>query len=118
MVKLADTQGLGPCIRKDVQVQLLSPAPKNMYQVYILKSLKDSRTYTGHAQDALERLKDHNSGKVKATSKRRPLEIVYLEDLIDLKTAKQRELYWKSGAGRRKLQYFYQHGFPPLKLKI
>lgn len=28
VVKLADTQGLGPCTRKGVQVQLLSPAPR------------------------------------------------------------------------------------------
>ena len=59
-----------------------------MYQVYILKSLKDFRTYTGYAQDAKERLKDHNAGRVGATKKRRPLEIIYTENIETLKYAK------------------------------
>jgi len=85
-----------------------------MYQVYILKSLKDSRTYVGYSEDAYNRLKDHNLGKVKATEKRRPLEIIYIENTETLKYAKQRELYWKSGAGRRKLMQYYIGGFPPI----
>ena len=87
-----------------------------MYQVYILKSLKDFRTYTGYAQDAKIRLIDHNSGKVDATRRRRPLEIIFTENLGTLEEAKKRELYWKSGAGRRKLKIYFQTGFQKTKI--
>ena len=87
-----------------------------MYQVYILKSLKDFRTYTGHAKIAIDRLADHNAGRVDATKNRRPLEIIYTEDLDTLGGAKKRELYWKSGAGRRKLKEYFKKGFPRQKI--
>jgi len=85
-----------------------------MYQVYILKSLKDLRTYVGYSQDAQERLSEHNSGKVDATLNRRPLRILYTENVDNLEKAKQRERYWKSGAGRRKLKAYFNTGFPPV----
>ena len=88
---------------------------QKMYQVYILKSLNDLRTYAGYTKDVAVRLEDHNTGKVKATKKRLPFEIVYIENTKTLKFAKQRELYWKSGAGRRKLKHFFRVGFPPIK---
>jgi len=87
-----------------------------MFQVYILKSLKDLRTYTGHAKDANVRLVDHNAGRVDATKNRRPLEILFTEDLETLQEAKKRELYWKSGAGRRKLKEYFKNGFPRRKI--
>ena len=87
-----------------------------MYQVYILKSLKDLRTYTGHAKDAKVRLVDHNSGRVDATKHRRPLEIIFTEAFETLAEAKRRELYWKSGAGRRKLKEYFKSGFPEAKI--
>ncbi|MDP4000850.1 MAG: GIY-YIG nuclease family protein [bacterium] len=86
-----------------------------MYQVYILKSLKDLRTYTWYASDAMIRLKVHNAGRVKATKNRRPFEIIYIENLQTLKEVKRRELYWKSGAGRRKLKDYFSKGFPKLE---
>lgn len=82
-----------------------------MYQVYILYSLRDRRTYTGYAKDSEARLKEHNAGRVDATKNRRPLQIIYTEDCDSLADAKRRELYWKSGAGRRKLKEFFKNGF-------
>jgi putative endonuclease len=87
-----------------------------MFQVYILQSLKDGRTYTGYATDANVRLVDHNFGRVDATKNRRPLEIIFTEDVNSLKDAKKRELYWKSGAGRRKLKIYFEKGFPEPKI--
>jgi len=58
------------------------------YQVYILESLKDRRTYTGFSRCAGERLKVHNAGKVSATKQRAPLRIIYKENvqtLVDVK---------------------------------
>ena len=86
-----------------------------MYKVYILKSLKDYKTYTGYTDDVEKRLNQHNQGKVQATKNRRPFEILYLENCPGLKEAKYREKYWKSGAGRRKLKKYFKEGFPPIK---
>lgn len=89
---------------------------KNMYYVYILQSLKDSRTYIGFCRNINKRIKEHNAGKVKATKNRRPLKIIYLEKASNIEEAKKREKYWKSGAGRRKLRRFFKEGFPPIIL--
>lgn len=84
-----------------------------MYTVYILLSSSDRKTYVGFTQDLNVRLKQHNSGKVMATRKRRPLEILFIEEVASLALAKERERYWKSGGGRRKLKKYFLYGFPP-----
>ncbi|MBC8216589.1 MAG: GIY-YIG nuclease family protein [Candidatus Marinimicrobia bacterium] len=38
-----------------------------MYYVYIIKSTQESHWYTGHTSHLENRLKIHNSGKVKST---------------------------------------------------
>jgi len=78
-----------------------------MYYVYILLSEKDKRTYTGYTPDISERLKKHNAGWVRATKHRRPLQLIHLEKFQTIQEAKKRELYWKSGAGRRKLKQLF-----------
>ena len=50
------------------------------YFVYILTSLKDSKRYIGMTSDLNRRLNEHNSGKVKSTKNRRPLELIYTEE--------------------------------------
>ena len=82
------------------------PARK-MYQVYILQSLKDKRTYVGYTQNLDERLKEHNTGQNISTKHRAPFRIIHSEEFSTIKEAKQRELYWKSGGGRRKLKEFF-----------
>lgn len=77
-----------------------------MYYVYVLQSLKDFRTYTGYTKNIFARLQEHNSGKVNATAKRKPFKLLYLEIYDNLSEAKNRETYWKNGAGRRKLKKF------------
>lgn len=86
-----------------------------MYFIYILKSLKDGRTYVGYSSDVEKRLVEHNKGKVSATKNRRPLEVLYKERFSTILEAKNRELYWKSGAGRRKLKSYFDKGFPPIQ---
>lgn len=80
-----------------------------MYFVYILQSLKDSRTYIGYSNDVERRFKEHNSGRVKATKYRKPLKILFIEEFATEQEAKRRELYWKSGAGRRKLKEYFKN---------
>ena len=78
-----------------------------MYFVYILQSLKDKRTYVGYTNDIDIRLKQHNSGQVTATKHRRPMKLLFSEKFETKQEAKKRELYWKSGGGRRKLKQFF-----------
>jgi putative endonuclease len=75
-----------------------------MFYTYILQSLKDGKTYTGYTFNVEQRLCKHNNGQVKATRYRRPFKILFTEEFESEQEAKKRELYWKSGAGRRKLK--------------
>lgn len=47
--------------------------------------------YVGYTDDMKSRIKEHNSGLVKATKERRPLKIVYLEGYLSKFDAQQRE---------------------------
>lgn len=75
--------------------------------VYVLLSLKDNRTYVGSTNDFNRRLADHESGRVVSTKHRLPLKILFTEEFENLKEARKRELYYKSGAGRRKLKTYF-----------
>lgn len=84
-----------------------------MWYCYILQSLKDKRTYVGYTGDLEERLTLHNKGNVNATKNRRPFIVLFAEKFHSKDSAKKRELYWKSGVGRRKLKKYFERGFPP-----
>ncbi|PIR44741.1 MAG: endonuclease [Candidatus Vogelbacteria bacterium CG10_big_fil_rev_8_21_14_0_10_51_16] len=73
-----------------------------MYFVYIIKSLKDGKFYTGLTTDVTKRLAEHNRGKdsTPSTKSRGPFTLVHVEELPVLRTARAREKYLKSGAGR------------------
>jgi len=66
------------------------------YFVYMLKSLKDEKFYTGHTADLKKRLKQHNSGRVRSTKARRPFELVYWESFKTRREAMLRERELKS----------------------
>jgi len=61
------------------------------YYVYILKSLKDKKFYTGCTADLKRRLKQHNNGMVRCTKARRPLKLVYWETFATRSEAMRRE---------------------------
>ena len=72
-----------------------------MWYVYVLKSTKDNKWYTGLTDSINTRLKKHNSGKVFSTKSRKPFKIIYYEASLDKKDAEARERYLKSGMGKR-----------------
>jgi len=80
-----------------------------MYYIYVLKSKKDGRTYVGYTNNLFKRLEKHNSGQVKSTKFRQPLELIFSEEFRTFAEARKRELYWKNGGGRRKLKQFFAH---------
>jgi putative endonuclease len=78
-----------------------------IYKIYILFSETYRRTYVGFSKDTLKRLETHNSGKVMSTKKFKPWRIVYEEVVESYEEARKREIYYKSGAGRRKIKAIF-----------
>lgn len=75
-----------------------------MHHVYILLNEAKTRTYTGVADDVEERLKEHNAGRVKSSSPYRPYKVIHTETFVTLSEARQREKFYKSTTGRRKIK--------------
>ena len=74
-----------------------------MFYVYVLRSRKSQRLYTGFTRDLRKRFNQHNENKSGFTSKRGPYDLVYYEACQDEEDATSRELYLKSGMGKRYL---------------
>jgi putative endonuclease len=70
-----------------------------VYHVYVLRSERDGRLYTGVTGDLKRRLGEHNRGKVRSTSRRRPLVLIYSESFESKVTAMQRERFFKTPEG-------------------
>ena len=77
-----------------------------MYFVYVIKSRKDGRLYTGITNNLNRRLKEHNQGKIStpSTCNRGPFSLVYFEEALERTVARKREKYFKSGSGREYLK--------------
>ncbi len=72
-----------------------------MYYVYAIKSEIKDWIYVGITDDIERRLKQHNSGWNRSTKPYRPFQLIYSEKCIDRPTARKREKYLKSAAGKR-----------------
>lgn len=72
-----------------------------MYYVYVLQSQKDGKRYYGFCKNLDNRIKDHNSGRVKSTKSRTRFKVVYYEVIDSLVDALKKERYFKSGFGRK-----------------
>jgi len=75
-----------------------------MFFVYVLRSAKDKKRYIGVTENLSRRIAEHNSGLVKSTRQRRPLELLYYEEFNNKEDALKKESFYKSGAGRALLK--------------
>lgn len=75
-----------------------------MFYVYILRSRKDGKWYTGATRDLRKRFDEHNQGKVFSTKGRGPFKLLYYEACLDEGDALAREKYLKSGLGKTYLK--------------
>ena len=75
-----------------------------MWYVYVIKSLKSDYWYTGSTMDLRKRFKQHNTGASTYTKPRGPYELIYYEASLNEQDARSRELYLKSGMGKRYLK--------------
>ena len=76
----------------------------SMFFAYVLLSRADQNLYIGFSSNLEKRLDDHNNGRVRATKRRRPLELIYYEAYLNKKDAEGREKFLKSGSGHRFLK--------------
>ncbi|MDP2676195.1 MAG: GIY-YIG nuclease family protein [bacterium] len=69
---------------------------------YVLKSLKNGKRYIGSTNLLpKERLKKHNHGSNQFTKRNGPFELVYQEEYDNKTEARKREIFLKSGIGRK-----------------
>jgi len=88
-----------------------------MFYVYVLKSLKDGKFYIGFTEDVKRRIKDHNSGKVLSTQKRKPFKLLYYEAHLSKKDALRRENYFKTTKGKTTLRQMLRESLVSENLK-
>jgi putative endonuclease len=67
--------------------------------VYVLRSAKDGKLYTGISSNVERRVAEHNRGSVPATRFRRPLVLLYTEEFSSRAEAMARERYFKTPEG-------------------
>lgn len=85
------------------------------WSVYILLSKKDFKTYCGSTNDLVRRVAEHNNGSVTATKNRRPLEIINVEKFETEINARQKEQYFKTSSGRKKLKVLIDQKIQTIK---
>lgn len=74
------------------------------YYVYVLRSVKNSKWYTGFTNNLRKRFREHNEGKSIYTKGRGPFELIYYEAYRTEEDARSRERQLKSGPGRAYLR--------------
>lgn len=75
-----------------------------MFYIYILKSLKDNKFYTGFSSNLRKRIREHHLGNVQSTKNRRPLELIYYEAYQYKENALRREKFLKTTKGKMQLR--------------
>lgn len=71
-----------------------------MYYVYVLRSKRDGKLYTGYTKNLKLRFEQHSAGQVESTKDRRPLVLIYYEACLDRSDATYREKYLKTHYGK------------------
>ena len=74
------------------------------YYVYILQSTKDLKFYIGLTSNLTLRIRQHKAGKVKSTSRRLPIKLIYFECYLLKLDAERNEKYYKTTKGREDLR--------------
>jgi putative endonuclease len=90
----------------------------SIYFTYVLISEKDKKLYIGYSTDLKKRIKRHSDGKVIATRNRRPLKLIHYEVFINMHNAKNREIFLKSGRGRKQLKSSIHHTLTEFNYKF
>ena len=76
-----------------------------MHYTYVLQSSSDYGLYIGYSSDLRRRLAEHHAGAAPATRYRGPWRLIYFEAYVEEADARGREIFLKSGSGRKHLQH-------------
>ena len=74
-----------------------------MFHVYVLRSEKTGRRYTGACEDLHRRLHEHNTGHTRSTRHGSPWTVIHVEQYTAWEDALRRERFLKTGRGRDEL---------------
>lgn len=72
-----------------------------MFYVYIIQSESDQGLYIGMSGNLRRRFGEHQRGESQSTKGRRPWNLIYYEAYLEQQDAVGREIFLKSGSGRR-----------------
>jgi len=75
-----------------------------MYYVYLLRSEKNGKWYTGCTSDLRKRFKEHSDNRSTYTKNKGPWKLIYYEACSSKDDAYAREKYLGTGMGRRYLK--------------
>ena len=73
---------------------------EEFYYVYVLRSEKDNKNYTGYTKNLKQRFEQHCNGEVESTKNKLPLKIIYFEGCLNQQDATHREKYLKTHFGK------------------
>ncbi len=62
---------------------------------YLIQSKIDNSFYVGISKDPKRRLIEHNGGKLKITSKKKPYKLIYIKEYPDYQSARKHEKWLK-----------------------
>lgn len=80
-----------------------------MFYTYVLKSKKNNDIYVGSTESLFDRLKLHNSGKVKFTKAYRPWKLLEYQEFNTRSQAVRQERFLKTGQQKELLKKKYGH---------
>jgi putative endonuclease len=72
--------------------------------VYVLQGAENGKRYVGITNCLSRRIQEHRNKKTKGGQQLRDFSVIHTETLPDYVTARKREKYLKSGAGREWLR--------------
>jgi len=72
-----------------------------MFYIYVLWSEKLRKRYVGYTSDISKRMHEHNNGNSKFTKGGVPWKLVHREEFSSKTEAIKREIFLKSGIGRK-----------------
>jgi putative endonuclease len=78
------------------------------YVIYWLLSENKDKIYIGFSDDIKRRIIEHKSGKVKTTKGFGKFRCFKLEEIENIEKTRNREKYWKSATGRKKLKKYFE----------
>ena len=112
---LKTSEGVSPpWVLRRRRIRLWRRIPSTIYYMvaytYILWSRRLKKRYVGSCHDLKKRLDEHNRGRQRFTKGGMPWELVYREEYSNYSLARKRELFLKTGQGRKYLDDIFRRG--------